>query len=139
MQGVGHGHLHPIAPTYSGFVVDYSRTEAAERAGLTLDGFDRLVELGLLTPDRDDRFSAAAARQAVFFDTLIGAGVPDVALAEEFRKGTWSLDFLAGPSFANFSLLDPTDVRGARRRDGHPCDPADGHPRSHRIVGAASG
>ena len=87
-------------------MVDYSRTEAAERAGLTLDEFDRLVELGLLTPDRDDRFSAAAARQAVFFDTLIGAGVPDVALAEEFRKGTWSLDFLAGPSFANFSLLD---------------------------------
>jgi hypothetical protein len=50
---------------------EYARHEVAERGGVDLDTVDRLVALGILSPDDDDRFTRGDVRRAAIVQTLV--------------------------------------------------------------------
>ena len=75
----------------------YSRTEAANRAGLNVELLGRMVELGILKPTEGDRFSPGDARRAEMVKSLEKAGIPMEGLAAAIRGGTLSLDFFDAP------------------------------------------
>ena len=52
----------------------YSRQEVAQRAGVDPDYVDRLVELGILTPDAVDAFSPGDVLRARWVQSLERAG-----------------------------------------------------------------
>ena len=62
-------------------MTDFTRAEAARRAGLDAAYLDRLIELGLLTPDGQDRLRKSDVRKAKLIQTLEGAGIRPEGLA----------------------------------------------------------
>jgi adenylate cyclase len=81
----------------------YTSVEAAERAGVGVDELDRLVRLGALTPDADDRFSEGDIRRVRVIQSLEAAGIPLDLMAEGLRSGDLSLDFIDDPAYRLFS------------------------------------
>ena len=78
-------------------VVAYELTEAAERSGIGVDELARLVELGIIRPDAEGRFTAGHLRRAGLVTSLIAAGIPLDGLGAAIRSGQISLDFLDAP------------------------------------------
>lgn len=78
---------------------DFSRAEAAHRAGLDEAYLDRLVDLGLLVPGAGDRFTKFDIRKAQMLHTLEGAGMPPDGVAEGLRSTAMSLAFLESPVY----------------------------------------
>lgn len=83
----------------------YSRSEAAERAGVVVDDVSRLVDLGIITPEEGDRFSPGHVRRAQLAQSLAAAGIPLDGLGASIRRGDVSLDFLDAPVYERFSQL----------------------------------
>jgi len=54
----------------------YEIAEAAERAGVSVEELSRLIELGILKPDADDRFTSGDVRRAGLIKSLTTAGIP---------------------------------------------------------------
>lgn len=95
---------------------EYARHEVAERGGVDLDFVDRLVALGILSPDDDDRFTRGDVRRAAIVQTLVRAGVPLEALGEAVRSGILSLAFVDAPTYDRFpSLSNVTFARLSAR------------------------
>jgi adenylate cyclase len=86
-------------------VADFSRQQVADRSGVSLDKLDQIIELGLVTPDDEDRFTAGSVRKVGLIATLQAGGIPVEALATAFRAGYLTLDFLDDPAYENFSAL----------------------------------
>lgn len=84
---------------------ELSRQEAADRAGVSLNDLDRLIELGLIAPDDEDRLTAGAVRKVGLMATLRAGGIPIEALGTAFQAGHLSLDFLDDPAYEHFSAL----------------------------------
>ncbi len=80
-------------------------TEAAERAGVSPAELGRLVELEIVRPGADGRFTGGAVRQVGMVRSLVAAGVPLDGLGAAMRSGRFSLDFLEAPAFERFSAL----------------------------------
>ena len=94
----------------------YELAEAAQRAGIRPDELRRLVELGIILPDADDRFTAGHVRRVGLVEGLTAAGIPPDGLGAAIRSGQVSLDFLDQPVFERFSALsDVTFARFAER------------------------
>lgn len=94
----------------------YELAEAAQRAGIRPDELRRLVELGIIVPDAEDRFTAGHVRRVGLVAGLRAAGIPPDGLGAAIRSGQVSLDFLDGPVFERFSALsDVTFARFAER------------------------
>ena len=72
-----------------------------------LDDLDRLVELGLITPDDEDQLKEGAVRRVGLIASLTGGGIPIEALATALEAGLVSLDFLDDPAYEHFSALSP--------------------------------
>jgi hypothetical protein len=89
-------------------VDQYTRAEAAERAGVSLQDLDRFVELGIVRPDGEDRFSAGTVRKIGLAAALVSGGLPLEGMAAQVRDGRLSLDFIEDPVFDHFSALSPT-------------------------------
>ena len=81
----------------------YDLAEAAERSGLSVDELRRLVDLGLIRPQADQRFTPADLRRAAMITSLVISGVPVEGLASAIRDGAVSFDFLDAPAFERFS------------------------------------
>jgi hypothetical protein len=62
--------LQGVRSHAGGGVSEYSRQEIAQRAGVDPDYVDRLVELGILTPDAEDSFSPDDVRRARWVQNL---------------------------------------------------------------------
>jgi adenylate cyclase len=92
---------------YSSFVSPYSRKEAAERAGVSVDDVSRLVDLGILDPAEGDLFSVGDVRRAVLLQSFVAAGIPLEGLATQMRKGDLSLAWLDSPAFDAFASFTP--------------------------------
>jgi adenylate cyclase len=107
-------------PGYSTDVSDYSRQEAAERAGVSLDELSRLVELGIIAPGEGDRFSSGDVRRAGLTQSLQAAGIPLEGLAATIKGGGISLDFLDAPVYERFSLLSDVTFQQLSDRTGVP-------------------
>ena len=65
----------------------------------------RLVDIGILAPEDEDRFSSGDVRRVLLAKSLEDAGIAleDVALA--IQRGALSLDFLDAPGFERFAQL----------------------------------
>jgi adenylate cyclase len=94
----------------------YELAEGAQRAGISADELGRLVGLGVIRPDAEQRFTAADVRRAALVESLVAAGVPLDGLGAAMRSGAISLDFLDAPAFERFSALsDVTFAQFAAR------------------------
>ena len=65
----------------------YGIAEAAERAGSSVEELGRLVELGILKPDAEGRFTTGDVRRAGLVDSLAAAGIPLDGLGAAMQSG----------------------------------------------------
>ena len=98
----------------------YDLVEAAQRAGTSTDELRRYVELGVIKPGADERFSSGDVRRVGMARSLIGAGVELTGLGEAMRSGQISLDFLDQPSFERFSANSGVTFGQLAERSGVP-------------------
>jgi adenylate cyclase len=99
-----------------------SRQEVAERAGVDPGHVDRLVELGILTPDAEDGFSPGDALRARWLRSLERAGVPLEGLAVAVRDGVLSFAFLDVGAYDRFAGLSGTTFRQLSAQTGIPLE-----------------
>jgi adenylate cyclase len=104
-----------------GGVSGYSRQEIARRAGVDPDYLDRLVELGILTPDAD-AFSPGDALRARWVQSLERAGVPLEGMAAAVRDGALSFSYLDAPAFDRFAGLSDTTFQQLSAQTGIPLE-----------------
>ena len=86
----------------------YQITEAAERIGSSVDDLRRLVDLGILKLDADDRCTSGDVRKASLVESLVSAGISLDALGAAIRGRLVSLDFLDASAFERFSAYRAT-------------------------------
>jgi adenylate cyclase len=101
---------------------DYSREQAAERADVSIDHLDRMLELGMLGERASDKFSAGDIRKIGLLRDLSGAGLPLEALAAEMKAGKLAIDFLDNPIFEMFSALSNQTFEELSASTGIPLD-----------------
>ena len=99
---------------------DYSRTEAAERAGIGVDELSSLVELGILRPGPGDRFTAGDVRKAAMALNLQTAGISLEGVGAAIQSGTVSLDFMDAAVYDRFSPLGDVTFQQLSYRTGVP-------------------
>jgi adenylate cyclase len=100
----------------------FERAEAARRSGHSVDDLDRLVELEIVRPDADGRFSPGEMRRAGLVLSLTAAGIQLDGLGAAIRDGTVSLDFLDAPAFERFSTLSGVTFAEVAARIGAPVE-----------------
>jgi adenylate cyclase len=100
----------------------YSRQEAADRAGISLDDLGRQVEAGALTPDTADQLSAGEVRKAGLIKSLEAAGIPLDGLGELIRQGGLNLDFMDDIIYERFAALSDVTFRELSERTGVPVE-----------------
>jgi hypothetical protein len=100
----------------------YSRQQAANRAGVDQDDVDRLIELGIITPDADDQLTRGDVRRAQLAQTLAQAGIAPDQLAAGLRDGHLSLTFMDSPAYERFATLSGETFQGLSERTGLPLD-----------------
>jgi adenylate cyclase len=103
-------------------VSGYTRQEVAQRAGVDPDYVDRLVELGILTPDAGDAFSPGDVLRARWLQSFEGAGVPLEGMAAAVRDGALSFSYLDVPAFDRFAGLSSTTFQQLSARTGIPLE-----------------
>jgi len=103
-------------------MTEYSRNEAAERAGIEPAYLDRLVQLGVLSPNEPDRYSAGDVRRMLFARSLEGAGIPLDGVGAAMRQGALSLAFFDAPSYERFAALAPETFGQVSDRTGIPLE-----------------
>ncbi|MEP6680267.1 MAG: adenylate/guanylate cyclase domain-containing protein, partial [Chloroflexota bacterium] len=101
-------------------MVEYSRTEVAERAGVEAAYVDHLAQLTILTPDQRDRFSPGDVRRVLMVRALEGAGIPLEELGAAITRGELSLAFMDTASYERFSALSGETFAGLSARTGVP-------------------
>ena len=99
---------------------DYSRAETAARAGIGLDELTSLVDLGILHPGPDDRFTSGDVRKAAMALSLQTAGISLEGLAAAIQRGAVSLDFMDTSVYDRFSPLGDVTFRQLSDRTGVP-------------------
>jgi adenylate cyclase len=103
-------------------VETFEVAEAAERAGLSVEELRRLVQLGILMPDAEGRFTPGDVRRAGLVSSLATAGIPLDGLGAAMQSGQVSLDFLDEPSYERFSALSVVTFADLAERTGVPVD-----------------
>ena len=100
----------------------YDLAEAAERTGVSLDELSLLVDLGVLAPDADDRFSPGLLRRAGLVKSLIDAGIPLDGLVAAIDSGQVRLDFLDAPAFERFGAASGATFAELAEQTGVPVE-----------------
>jgi adenylate cyclase len=100
----------------------YTRQEVAQRAGVDPDYLDRLVELGILTPDAGGAFSPGDALRARWLQSLEQAGVPLNGVAAAIRDGALSLSYLDVPAYDRFAGLSGITFQQLSAQTGIPLE-----------------
>lgn len=103
-------------------VATYSRHEAAERAGVTPDFLNRLVELRIVSAEDHGGFSSGQVRRAQLMQSLDTAGIPLDGLAAAIKRGAISLDFLDSPAYERFAALSDVTFAELGARTGVPIE-----------------
>lgn len=101
---------------------DYSRSEAAERAGVDIGEVARLVDAGLLAPAEGDRFSVGDVRRIAMVQSFLEAGIPLEGLAEAQRNGRISLAFLDSAAFDRYGTFVGHTFRELSEQTGVPVE-----------------
>ena len=89
-------------------------------AGLSVDAFNRIVDLGILTPHDGDVFTDGQARGAEFVASLEAAGLSLDDMAVLFRSRAMSLDFMERPEYSVFTGLSDVTFAELAARSGVP-------------------
>ena len=101
---------------------DHTRQEVARKAGVDPEFVDRLVELGILTPVREDAFSTGDVRRARWVRSWEEAGVPLDGMAAAVRDGVLSFSYLDASAFDRFAGISGTTFQQLSDRTGIPFD-----------------
>ena len=96
----------------------YARDEAARRCGCDRDYLDRLIELGVLVPDAEDRLSIGDLRRAQIARTLELAGISPADLAAGISQGVITLSFMDAPVFERFATFGDETFQQVSDRTG---------------------
>ena len=119
VASTGSAHWPPLAVTVR-LVERYEPAEGAQRAGISVDELRGLVELGIVQPGADGRFTPGDVRRVGLVLSLVTAGVPLGGLGAAIRSGTVSLDFLDEPVYERFSALSGVTFAQSAERTGAP-------------------
>jgi adenylate cyclase len=103
-------------------VGEFSRHDVARKAGVEPGYVDRLVELGILTPDTGDAFSTGDVRRARWVRSLEDSGVPVEGMAAAVRDGALSFSYLDASAFDRFAGMSTTTFREFSETTGVPLD-----------------
>jgi adenylate cyclase len=98
----------------------YEIAEAAVRAGVSIDELHRLIDLGILKPDAENRFTPGDVRRVGMVASLTAAGIPFDGLGTAIRSGQVSLDFLDESAYERFSALSELTFAEFGERAGIP-------------------
>ena len=98
----------------------YEVAVTAKRAGTSVEDLHHLVELGILRPDADGRFSEGDIRRVGVIHGLVAASVPLDLLASALRSGELSLDFVDDPSYSLFASFTDETFEELSARTGVP-------------------
>jgi class 3 adenylate cyclase len=101
-------------------MAQYSRAEAADRAGVAMGYLDQLIELAIITPDGDDRLTRGDVRRAQMAQTLEQAGIKPEELAAGLRDGHLSLSFMDSSAYERFATLSDETFEHVSERTGIP-------------------
>jgi adenylate cyclase len=101
---------------------DFSRQEAAERAGISVGELARQVELGIIRAGDGDRFTDGEIRKAGLVHSLVAGGLPLEGLAAVIAQGALSLDFMDSPAYARFSAVSDVTFAQLSEKTGVPVD-----------------
>ena len=93
-------------------MAEYSRADAANRSGVDLGYIDRLIELGVISPDSTDRLTKGDVRRAQMAQTLENAGIALDSLAASVKGGHGDLGFMDAPSYERFATLSDETFEG---------------------------
>ncbi len=99
-----------------------TREEAAQRAGVTPEYVGRLVDLGVLAPERPDRFSEGDVRRVLTARSLEEAGIRLGEVVAAVERGALSLDFLDAAAYERFAALAPETFQQVSERTGIPIE-----------------
>jgi adenylate cyclase len=119
---VSTGRLLPRTSYAHEDVSGYTRQEVAQRAGVDPDDVDRLVELGILTPDAGDAFPPGDVLRARWLQSFEVAGVPLEGMAAAVRDGALSFSYLDATAFDQFGGLSRTTFQQLSARTGIPLE-----------------
>ncbi len=92
----------------------------AERAGASVEELHHLVELGMLQPDADGRFSEGDVRRVGVVHSLVAASIPLDLLASAVRNGDLSFDFVDDPAYSVFASFTAETFEELSARTGVP-------------------
>jgi class 3 adenylate cyclase/DNA-binding transcriptional MerR regulator len=98
----------------------YEIAETAERAGVSLDVLRRLVDLGIVKPNAENRLTSGDVRRVGMVRSLVAAGIPLDGLGAAIRSGQVSLDFLDESAYERFSALSGVTFEQLAQRTGVP-------------------
>lgn len=101
---------------------EHTREEVARTAGVDPVYVDRLVELGILTPGREDAFSTGDVRRARWVRSWEEAGVPLDGMAAAVRDGALSFSYLDSSAFDRFGGVSGTTFQQLSDETGIPLD-----------------
>jgi adenylate cyclase len=101
-------------------MAEFSRQEAAARAGVSLEDLGRQVEVGLLVPDETGLFTMGDVRRAGLIKSLEAAGIPLDGLATVVRQGGLNFDFMDSPTYERFAALSGMTFQDLSEKTGVP-------------------
>lgn len=100
----------------------YDRDTLASRAGVERGFVDRLVDLGVLVPDVDDRLTDGDMRRAVIVHGLEQSGLPTTEVGTLIRKRVMTLDFVDEPAFEVYGALESMTFQDLSGQTGVPLE-----------------
>jgi adenylate cyclase len=100
----------------------FSRQAVAERAGVDVAHVDQIVEVGIIAPGDDGRFSAGAIQRVGVVLGLERAGMSLAVVGEAIGRGDLSLDFVDQPSYRRFASVGTETFREVGARTGVPVE-----------------
>jgi class 3 adenylate cyclase/DNA-binding transcriptional MerR regulator len=100
----------------------HSDEDVAERAGVEPSYLVRLVDLGILTPETQGRYSDGDVRRALLATSLEGAGIPLDAVAAAVERGSLSLDFMDAEAYERFAAISNETFSQVSDRTGIPLE-----------------
>ena len=91
------------------------------RSGVDLGRIDRLIEMGIISPDSTDRLTKGdVPLLAQMVQTLENAGIALESLAAGIQGGRGDLGFMDAPTTRRFATLSDETFEGLSRRTGLP-------------------
>jgi adenylate cyclase len=100
----------------------YAGEDVAERAGVEPSYVVRLVDVGVLSPEENERFSPGDVRRVLMARSLEDAGIPLDEVVAAIHHGALSLDFADAAGFERFAGLAAETFRQVTDRTGIPLE-----------------